>query len=182
MIEKTWGHFWIQGPKVSQKQVSDRTQRKLCSPVNYRITWIFYAFHNICFTNTISYVFNNLISFKISQCRPHCQIIYSIASSRCNCVGCCEHITVNINLHQIRTGYLNNSYINKYELVNNSMLWMYGIIQMIICQQMTACYDWELCAASVLARQYLYATALSRPVLMRSAEAPFCQHSAHQLN
>ena len=33
VIEKNWGHFWIQRPKVSQKQVSDLTQRKLCSPV-----------------------------------------------------------------------------------------------------------------------------------------------------
>ena len=33
VIEKNWCHFWIQRPKVSQKQVSDLTQRKLCSPV-----------------------------------------------------------------------------------------------------------------------------------------------------
>ena len=32
VIEKNGGHFRIQRPKVSQKQVSDVTQQKLCSP------------------------------------------------------------------------------------------------------------------------------------------------------
>src|SRR6218665_2402166 len=33
VIEKSRGHFLIQRPKVSQKQVSDLSQQKLCSPV-----------------------------------------------------------------------------------------------------------------------------------------------------
>lgn len=33
VIQKNWGQFWIQRPKVSQKQVSDLTQGKLCCPV-----------------------------------------------------------------------------------------------------------------------------------------------------
>ena len=32
-IEKNRGHFRIQRPKVSQKQVPDLSQQKLCSPV-----------------------------------------------------------------------------------------------------------------------------------------------------
>jgi len=32
-IEKNWRYFQIQGPKVSQRQVSDLSQPKLCSPV-----------------------------------------------------------------------------------------------------------------------------------------------------
>jgi len=33
VIEKKRGHFRIHRPKVSQKQVSDLSQEKLCSPV-----------------------------------------------------------------------------------------------------------------------------------------------------
>jgi len=33
VIEKNRGHFQIQRPKVSQKQVPDLSQQKLCSPV-----------------------------------------------------------------------------------------------------------------------------------------------------
>ena len=33
VIEKNWGHFWIQRSRVSQKQLSHVTQRKVCFPV-----------------------------------------------------------------------------------------------------------------------------------------------------